>query len=164
MLPILPVRPPRSARDPKPSPRPRGWPTGGIYATTGKSSCRGRGTQRAPALAIKFSLRRNIRSWCILLRPCLCNEGSMAANTLYPVHMIWPCIRRWDGAGGPSVPRCGRRHVQPTTHGHYGRLAIRPRRAVFATRLQAWGDKGNKKPRRRHREHTGVRNVNICLL
>ena len=46
----------------------------------------------SPLLLAKFSWRNNIRSGCILRRPCLCDERTELARMLCPVHMIWPRI------------------------------------------------------------------------
>ena len=44
-------------------------------------------------LLLKFSRRGNIKSGCILRRPCLCDEASILARIFRPVHMFWPLIR-----------------------------------------------------------------------
>ena len=56
----------------------------------------------------KFPWRKNIRSGCILLLPCLCDETEELSRTLCPVHMIWPLISAGGECRGllfPSLTR-----------------------------------------------------------
>ena len=62
----------------------------------------------SPLLSAKFSWRVNIRSVCILRRPCLRDEREELERMLSPSHMIWPRILAGGACRGllfPSLTR-----------------------------------------------------------
>ena len=75
----------------------------------------------APALAIKFRFRENLRVGCILIRPCLCRDGGGNARALCPTHGFWGASEPVAPAYGPILPKLSansvNRHLKAITTG-----------------------------------------------